>query len=164
MISLYLVTDQYEPYMPSWHQCTGSSRRRRSKYGCQMSSWYSFGLLTSSSPSGIAWASAVGSKCTGAFILDSPQEVAVRSRCAVPRSRGLASLHDDPLSATFDRTDPTGPPVVAYLLVRLGEVHRGGTPVLLLLDLKAELLAFAQAAQTSLLHGADVNEHVLPTR
>ena len=38
MMSLYLVTDQYEPYMPFSHQCTGSSRRRRSKYGCQMSS------------------------------------------------------------------------------------------------------------------------------
>src|ERR1700688_74531 len=68
MMSLYLVTDQYEPYMPSSHQCTGSSRRRRSKYGYQMSSWYSFGLLTSSLSSGSEHASSVASKCTGAFI------------------------------------------------------------------------------------------------
>src|SRR5579872_1853184 len=68
MMSLYLVTDQYEPYMPSSHQCTGSSRRRRSKYGYQMSSWYSFGLLTSSLPRGIEFASSLASKWTGAFI------------------------------------------------------------------------------------------------
>lgn len=37
----------------------------------------------------------------------------IRIQRTVPRLRGLAGPHDDPLSATFDRTDPFGPPVVA---------------------------------------------------
>src|SRR5271166_2874571 len=72
MMSLYLVTDQYEPYMPFSHQCTGSSRRRRSKYGYQMSSWYSRGWLTSILSSGIVYASSRGSTLTGAFIAFHP--------------------------------------------------------------------------------------------
>ena len=37
-MSRYLVTAQYGPYGLSGVKCTGSSRRSRSKYGCQTSS------------------------------------------------------------------------------------------------------------------------------
>src|ERR1700720_1072657 len=72
MMSLYLVTDQNEPYMPFSHQCTGASRRKRPKYGSQMSSWYSPGWLTSILSSGIDQASSRGSALTGAFIAFHP--------------------------------------------------------------------------------------------
>jgi hypothetical protein len=47
MMSLYFVTDQNGPSTSLSWKCTGSSRRKRAKYGYQMSSWYSFGSLTS---------------------------------------------------------------------------------------------------------------------
>lgn len=46
-------------------------------------------------------------------------------------------------------------------LVGLVEIHRRRTPILLLLDLEANFLPFAQAAQPRLLNRADVNEDVL---
>jgi len=63
------------------------------------------------------------------------------------------------------RTD-AGPirPAAAEGLVALAEIHRGGAAILLLLDLEADLLTLVQASQPRLLHGADVDEDILPAR
>src|SRR6478672_3148021 len=73
--------------------------------------------------------------------------------------------HGDRVSSVVLRLAPgTVSSQVRGTLVRLGEVDRGGTSVLLLLDLEGDLLAFAQAPQSSLLNGTDMHENVLPAR
>src|SRR6516225_2491228 len=63
MMSRYRVTDQYGPYSGLSQKCTGSSRRRRAKKPCQVSSEYRYGLLTSISSSGTDQ----GSRCASAL-------------------------------------------------------------------------------------------------
>src|SRR5262249_49935628 len=80
------------------------------------------------------------------------------SRSSAPAG---CTMIQSPQSTTSGPSRSAGRRVV---LLRLGEVYRGGTPVLLLLDFKAEFLSLTQTTQTGLLHGADVNEDVLPAR
>lgn len=88
----------------------------------------------------------------------------MRARHTGP-ARGASKPHvyvrgAGPLGLRID-SDPTA---LMRLLVGFRQINRGGAAVLLLLNLKSDLLAFIQTAQPRLLHGADVNENVLAPR